>query len=148
MVSVIFLALIALIVTARACPDTCAGRFILDVFVDGPARWLAEPNWKKTLPYALVATGAALLILSAPELAPLAAGLDLSLMADILLVGVLVATQLGQRRLRTIGRYIRQSVIRQVRRARRARRRRSTRRARPASGDGDAPGALAPWAFA
>ena len=145
MIPVIMLALVVLIVTARFCPDTPLGRFILDIFVDGPTNWLARPDWKKALPYALVAIGAALLMLAAPELAPLAAGLDLSFMADLLLVGVLAATQLNLRRVRVIGRYVRQNVVGIVRRATRSRRRRAIRRPRTARSDDDAP---ASWAFA
>ena len=145
MVSTILMALVALIATARVCPDTPLGRLILDIFVGGPARWLARPDWKKALLYALVVIGAGLLMLAAPELAPLAAGLDLSLMADMLLVGTLLATQLNLRRLRIIGRYIRQAVVRLIRRAMRSRRWRSIRRARPSPDDKDGP---VPWALA
>ena len=146
MISITMLALVALIVTARFCPDTPLGRLILDVVVDGPSRWLAEPDWKKALPYAVVAIGVGLLMLVAPELAPLAAGLDLSLMADILLVGVLAAPQLNLRRVRIVGQYIRRGAVRIIRRAMRLRRRRSIRRPHPPRGDEEAPRAA--WAFA
>jgi len=145
MASITILALVALIVTARFCPDAPLGRLILDILVDAPARWLAKPDWKTALPYAVVAVGAALLLLATPELAPLAAGLDLSLMADLLMVGALVAAQLSLRRLRIIGRYIRRGVVRPIRRATRSRRR-PIRRARPSRSDDDAPGDA--WAFA
>ncbi len=135
MVSGFILALVALIVTARFCPDTPVGRLILDS-LDGSARWLATPSGKRALPYVLVAIGVGLLMLAAPELAPLAAGLDLSFMADLLLVGVLAATQLNLRRARIIGRYVCHGAIRIIRRATRSRRRRSIRRPRPPQNDG------------
>jgi hypothetical protein len=146
MISITMLTLVALIVTARFCPDTPLGRLILDLLVDSPANWLSKPNWKKALPYALVALGAVLVMLSAPELAPLAAGLDLSFMADLLLIGMLATTQLNLRRLRRIGRFIRHGMIRHIRRTTRARRQRSIRRPHPPRGDEEAPGDT--WAFA
>ena len=142
--SVIILALAMLIVAARFCPDTWLGRHLNTIFVDGPARFLVRPDWKKAVPYGVVLVGIALMMLAMPELAPLAAGLDLSLMADLILATALLVTQLSLRGVSGAWRRLRQTALRLIRRAPRARRSRTVRRSRPARGDDDRPA----WSYA
>ena len=134
MMSLYLLMLAMLIVAARLCPDTPLGRLILDTFVDGPAKWLARPNWRTALPYAVVIIGVALFMVAAPELAPLAATLDLSLLADILLVSSIVFANLAFKPVRHAGRRLMHRAARSH-----GRRRRAPRRPNPPHADDDAP---------
>ncbi len=135
---IFILALTALIATARVCPDTPLGRLILDTFIDGPAKWLTRPNWRQALPYLAVIIGVALFMLAAPELAPLAAGFDVSLMADLLLATSAVLVQLGRRRIVQATQRIARRVM-TIARPRTPRQPRTPRRQAPPTDDDPAP---------
>lgn len=136
--TMVFLSFLVLAIYAfgRFFPDSKPGRLIRDVLAG---------RWRNALPYLIVVAGVVLLLLSAPELAPLAAGLDLSLMADMLLAASIVLVQLNIRRLRLVGRYFGHMVVRAMRPAPRPRRRRTTRRPRPPRADDDAPWPAMDW---
>jgi len=133
--TMVFLSFLVLAIYAfgRFFPDTKPGRLIRDVLTG---------RWRNALPYLIVGAGIVLLLLSAPELAPLAAGLDLALMADILLAASIVIVQLNFRRIRIVARRIAHFAGRRLRAVRQKRRTRNALRRRPPSADDDAPAGL------
>ena len=140
MITIYLFMLALLIAAARLCPDTRLGRLILEVFIDGPIHWLAKPDWRIALPYLLVLIGVGLFMLAAPEMAPLAATIDLSLLADILLASSIVFASLGLKSVRHAGRRFPHHIARTLRSVRsRGRRHRALRRPKPPRADDDAP---------
>jgi len=132
--------LVALVAIARFYPGTPIGRMMRD---------LVSGRWHKALPLAIVLIGLGLLLTAAPELFPLAAGLDISLMADILLAASAVLVQLNFRKLRHLlrrGAMIAPKTMRPLRHPRSRRAQRPALRHKPSKSDDDAPAGLIAWA--
>ena len=107
--------LLTLVVSAQIFPNST------------PGRWLARlrvGRWRRVIPVTIVFLGVSLLLLAAPELLPLAVGLDVSLIADILIVATAVVVQLNLRRVRY---YVRRGAVIAGRSLRAIRRRRAAR---------------------
>ncbi len=128
--------LVALVAIARFYPQTPIGRMMRD---------LVCGRWHKALSLAVVLVGVGLLLSAAPELMPLAAGLDISLMADILLAASAVLVQLNFRRLRHLARRGAITAVKTMRSLRRPRNRQAQRpalRRRPTKSDDEEPAGL------
>jgi len=118
-------------------------------YIGGLMRNLACGRWRKAVPLAIVCLGLAIWLVAAPELLPLVAGLDMSLLADLLLAASAVLVQLNIRRIRHLvrrGALLAVKGIRVLRRSRAPRGRRPARRPKPQAGDDDAPAGLLAWA--
>jgi len=136
----LMICLAALVAVARFYPRTPIGRMMRD---------LVSGRWHKALPLAVVLVGLGLLLTAAPEVLPLAAGLDISLLADIVLAASAVLVQLNIRRLRHMARRgarIAAGMIRALRRPRARRTRQPALRRRPSRSGDDAPAGLRAWA--
>ena len=90
----ILLFLMALIAVAQKCPDTKLGKPIREIFVVTPARWLEDMTWKRALLGAAVFIVLIAMASTAPELALLSAGLDMSLLIELAAATALVAARL------------------------------------------------------
>ncbi len=119
---------LALLVGAQRFPDSTPGRLL---------QKLGTGGWRRAIPFAIVLLALGLLLMAAPELTPLALGLDISLMADLLLAATAVLVSFNLRRVRHI---VRRAVLFATRTLRRPRqtRSRAPRRGSPPTDD-DAP---------
>ena len=124
--------LLALLVGAQLFPGSTPGRLL---------RQATTGRWRRVVPLAVVVLALGLLLMAAPELTPLALGLDVSLMADLLLAATAVLVSFNVRRARDV---VRRVAIFTRRVLRRPRQTRSTalRRGAPPSDD-DAPAGYA-----
>jgi hypothetical protein len=125
---------LALLVGAQLFPHSTPGRLLKKV---------TTGRWRRVLPFAVVLLALGLLLLAAPELTPLALGLDLSLMADLLLAATAVLVSFNLRRVRHLVRRTRLIATRTLRALRRPRQGRTPalRRGAPPTDD-DAPGRI------
>lgn len=123
--------LLALLVGAQLFPNSTPGRLLRD---------LTTGRWRHIVPFAIVLLGLGLLLMAAPELTPLALGLDVSLMADLLLAATAVLVSFNLRRARYLVRRTAHIVTRTLRALRRPRQTRSpSRRHGSPPSDDDAP---------
>ncbi|WP_155913879.1 hypothetical protein [Asticcacaulis sp. AC466] len=130
---IILIFMLALVVGAHVFPNSAPGRWLRDLTTGG---------WRRVVPVAIVLLGLTLLMSAAPELWPLAAGLDVSLIADILMAATVVLVQLNLRRVRSVVRRAAGMVTRTLRAMRRPRtrqRRKVAARRGTSRNDDDAP---------
>ncbi len=123
---------LALLVGAQLFPESTPGRLL---------RRLATDRWRRVIPLAIVVVALGLLLMAAPELTPLALGLDVSLMADLLLAATAVMVSFNVRRARDIVRRVAIFTKRVLRRSRQTRSATRHRGAPPS--DDDAPAGYA-----
>ncbi|WP_443747187.1 hypothetical protein [Asticcacaulis solisilvae] len=102
MLPIILIALLALTIVAKFCPDAPLSRSILKALVEGPAQWLARPRLSHAIPCAIAVTVLALVVVAAPELTMIAAGLDVQLLVDLTLALSVAAAQVGLKRARVL----------------------------------------------
>lgn len=123
--------LLALLVGAQLFPNSTPGRRL---------RQFTTGRWRRVVPFAIVLLGLGLLLMAAPELTPLALGLDVSLMADLLLAATAVLVSFNIRRVRYLVRRMTVFIARTLRTRHRSRQSRSPamRRGSPPTDD-DAP---------
>ncbi len=120
--------MLALLIGAQLFPNSTPGRLL---------RKLGAGRWRRAVPFAVVLLALGLLLMAAPELAPVALGLDVSLMADLLLAATAVLVSFNLRRVRYLVRRITLTLTRLLNRPRQSRSPRPRRGAPPS--DDDAP---------
>lgn len=90
----VFIILSIFLCVARFCPDTVIGRW-LDGWLFAPVtRWFAALTWRRALIGLAVAAVTVGLLMLGPEMALLAAGVDVTLVVELALLAGLNATRI------------------------------------------------------
>jgi len=140
MLPIILIALFALIIAAKFCPDAPLSRIILKVFGMRHVLRRKRPPLSQVIPYTIATIVLALVVVVAPELTVIAAGLDVQLLVDLILALSVAMAQVGIRRIRTLVQKAVRAVTVPLRAKGRHNRMRRTHRS-PADGDDSEPAA-------